>query len=206
MTLRNRVTPLGELIASPHRGTVYGNRGCLHDAHGNIRRGFNGKRWIACRLEFRGWQRGPLMQPGRFTELFFLDEATALAAGHRPCFCCRREAATDFLGRAGFLKRADAFDLLVHGERLDGAGKRRSMHDLATLPDGAVIEEQDDAWAIRGRSLLNWRPDGYGARRDRGPARPVRVLTPSAIVRVLAAGYRPAWHPSAGDDCRLAGH
>ena len=83
--LQKRVTPLGDLIASPARGLVYGNRGCLHDANGRIRRRYNGKRWIACRLEFKGWQRGPLMQPGRFTELFFLDEATAFAAGHRPC-------------------------------------------------------------------------------------------------------------------------
>ena len=114
MPLQNRVTPLGELIADPARGLVYGNRGCLHDEHGRIRRRYQVKRWIACRLEFRGWHRGPLMQPGRFTELFFLDEATALAAGHRPCALCRRED-YDFLidvwaslheGRRG----ADAID------------------------------------------------------------------------------------------------
>jgi len=91
LTLQNRVTPLSELIADPARGLVYGNRGCLHDADGQIRRRYNGKRWIACRLAFRGWLRRPLLQPGRFTELFFLDEATALAAGHRPCALCRRE-------------------------------------------------------------------------------------------------------------------
>jgi hypothetical protein len=90
MPLQNRVTPLGELVADPARGLVYGNRGCLHDETGRIRRRYNGRRWIACRLEFRGWRRRPLMQPGRFTELFFLDEATALAAGHRPCALCRR--------------------------------------------------------------------------------------------------------------------
>ena len=91
MARQNRVTPMGELIATPHRGRVYGNRGCLHDSEGRIRRAYNGKRWIACRLQFRGWHRRPLMQPGRFTELFFLDEATAFAAGHRPCALCRRE-------------------------------------------------------------------------------------------------------------------
>jgi len=80
MPLQNRVTPLGELIADPARGLVYGNRGCLHDATGRIRRRYNGKRWI----EFRGWKPGPLLRPGKFTELFFLDEATAFAAGHRP--------------------------------------------------------------------------------------------------------------------------
>ena len=91
MPLQNRVTPLGDLVAAPERGLVYGNRGCLHDASGRIRRHYAVKRWIACRLEFKGWQRGPLLQPGRFTELFFLDEATAFAAGHRPCAICRRE-------------------------------------------------------------------------------------------------------------------
>jgi len=91
MPLQNRVTPLGDLVAEPGRGLVYGNRGCLHDEQGRIRRRFNGRRWIACRLRFRGWHREPLLQPGRFTELFFLDEATAFAAGHRPCALCRRE-------------------------------------------------------------------------------------------------------------------
>src|SRR3954452_4487265 len=90
MPLRNRVTPLGELVADPARGLVYGNRGCLHDATGAVRRPFAGRRWIACRLEFRGRRRHPLVQPGRYTGLFFLDEATALAAGHRPCAECRR--------------------------------------------------------------------------------------------------------------------
>ena len=91
MPLQNRVTPLGELVAEPGRGLVYGNRGCLHDDRGRIRRRYAGRRWIACRLRFRGWHREPLLQPGRFTELFFLDEATAFAAGHRPCALCRRE-------------------------------------------------------------------------------------------------------------------
>ena len=91
MPRQNRVTPLGDLVAHPARGLVYGNRGCLHDAQGRIRRRFGVRRWISCRLEFRGWHRAPLMQPGRFTELFFLDEATAFAAGPRPCALCRRE-------------------------------------------------------------------------------------------------------------------
>ena len=91
MPLRNRVTPFGELVADPARGLVYGNRGCLHDADGRIVRHHAVRRWIGCRLEFRGWQRGPLLQPGKFTELFFLDEATAFAAGHRPCALCRHD-------------------------------------------------------------------------------------------------------------------
>ena len=97
------MTPLGELVAEPGRGLVYGNRGCLHDAHGTIRRRFAGRRWIACRLAFRGWHRSPLLQPGRFTELFFLDEATAFAAGHRPCALCRREDYNVFVARWGEL-------------------------------------------------------------------------------------------------------
>src|SRR5688500_13555580 len=92
MPLQNRVTPFGDLVATPERGLVYGNRGCLHDDEGRLRRRYVTRRWIACRLEFRGWHRSPLMQPGRFTELFFLDEATAFAAGHRPCALCRYAA------------------------------------------------------------------------------------------------------------------
>ena len=122
MPLQNRVTPLGELVADPGRGLVYGNRGCLHDRHGRIRRHHNGKRWIACRLHFRDWHRAPLLQPGRFTELFFLDDATALAAGHRPCALCRREDYTRLVaiwrelhpGQVG----ADAIDAQLHAERL----------------------------------------------------------------------------------------
>jgi len=97
--LKNRVTPLGEVVATSSRGLVYGNRGCLHDADGRIRRQFAGKRWIACRLQFRGRHRSPLLQPGRFTELFFLDDATAFAAGHRPCALCRRADYVHFVER-----------------------------------------------------------------------------------------------------------
>ena len=122
MPLQNRVTPLGELIATPERGLVYGNRGCLHDEHGRIRRRYATRRWIACRLEFKGRHR-ELMQPNRYTELFFLDEATALAAGHRPCFECRRQEAETFAAlwararqmperpRDGFFLRAET----MHG-------------------------------------------------------------------------------------------
>ena len=131
MPLQNRVTPLSELIADPARGLVYGNRGCLHDDSGQIRRRWATKRWIACRLEFRGWQRGPLLQPGKFTELFFLDEATAFAAGHRPCALCRRE---DYV-RFGELFRgatgADAIDEQLHHERVDPVTRERRLHETA---------------------------------------------------------------------------
>jgi hypothetical protein len=145
MPLQNRVTPLGELVADPARGLVYGNRGCLHDGAGRIRRRYNGRRWIACRLEFRGWQRRPLLQPGRFTELFFLDEATAFAAGHRPCALCRREDYDRFgaiwrelhAGPAG----ADAIDAQLHVERVAPGTRAHRLHEtrLDELPDGAFV-------------------------------------------------------------------
>src|SRR5438874_12558065 len=133
MPLRNRVTPLGELVADPARGLVYGNRGCLHDESGRIRRRYNGKRWIACRLRFRGWHRSPLLQPGRFTELFFLDEATSFGAGHRPCALCRREDYNRFLARWATLhpgrSNADTVDAQLHEERVDATTRRHRRHD-----------------------------------------------------------------------------
>jgi hypothetical protein len=133
MPFQNRVTPLGEIIADPARGLVYGNRGCLHDESQRIRRGFNGKRWIACRLQFRGWHRSPLMQPGRFTELFFLDEATAFAAGHRPCALCRREDYDRFVAiwreRHRGLVTADAIDACLHAERVTPGSRAQRHHE-----------------------------------------------------------------------------
>ena len=180
MPLQNRVTPRSELIAAPGRGLVYGNRGCLHDAHGRVRRHFQVKRWIACRLEFRGWQRGPMMQPGRFTELFFLDEATAFAAGHRPCALCRREDYNRFgriwaelhPGQAG----ADAIDAQLHSERIDPPGRRNRTHAaaFAELPDGAFVLVEGDAYLVRAIgaapvvALRLRRPPAPARRRRRG--------------------------------------
>ena len=172
MPLRNRVTPLGELVADPARGLVYGNRGCLHDADGRIRRPWQVKRWIACRLEFRGRRRAPLMRPGRFTELFFLDEATALAAGHRPCAECRREDYDRFAslwrslhGEAG----ADAIDARLHDERVDAATRLRRLHDAAfdELPDGAFVLRDAAPRLVLGDALLTWSAAGYVARMPR---------------------------------------
>ena len=144
MPLQNRVTPLGELITSSARGLVYGNRGCLHDEQGRIRRRYAVKRWIACQLEFRGRRRSPLMAPGRYTELFFLDEATALAAGHRPCAECRRSDYTELTrfwtqlhpGQTG----ADAIDAQLHAERIHARTGERRLHRarFEALPDGGV--------------------------------------------------------------------
>src|SRR5436309_3868158 len=154
MPLQNRVTPLGELVADPARGLVYGNRGCLHDESGRIRRRYNGKRWIACRLRFRGWHRSPLLQPGRFTELFFLDEATAFAAGHRPCALCRREDYNRFLELTG-TRGADEIDAQLHEERL-----ARRHAAPPELPDGAFVLLDGAPWLAAGGRLRRWTPGG----------------------------------------------
>jgi hypothetical protein len=216
MPLQNRVTPLGDLTADPARGLVYGNRGCLHDADGRIRRRYNGKRWIACRLEFRGWRRGALMQPGRFTELFFLDEATAMAAGHRPCALCRREDYVRFAeiwrelhpGQAS----ADAIDAELHAERVSAHGSDRLLHDaeLDELPDGAfVLSEGGAPHLVLGRHLLRWTPAGYAGRVTRPPRLRVQLVTPPSLVSILRAGWQPVvpfiHHPSATAVPVLAG-
>src|ERR1700730_1241687 len=173
MPLQNRVTPLGELVADPGRGLVYGNRGCLHDGTGSICRRYNGKRWIACQLQFRGWQRRLLLQPGRFTELFFLDDATALAAGHRPCALCRRK---DYARLRAIWRElhpgqvgADAIDAQLHAERVDPdtRAQLRRKAPLDELPDGAFILHEGAPCLVLGADLLSWTAGGYGARRPR---------------------------------------
>jgi hypothetical protein len=202
--LQNRVTPLGELIADPARGLVYGNRGCLHDDSGRIRRSYAVKRWIACRLEFRGWRRSPLLQPGKFTELFFLDEATAFAAGHRPCALCRRGDYDRFTaiwrdrhGEVG----ADTIDVRLHEERLSGRERRLHAADLAELPDGAFILHEGEPHFVRGGRLRRWTPGGYSGS-VRGAAGPATLITPPSLVHILATGWDsdavPLVHPSAG--------
>jgi len=206
MALQNRVTPLGDLVADPARGLVYGNRGCLHDASGRIRRRYAGKRWIACRLEFRGWRRNPLLQPGRFTELFFLDEATAFASGHRPCALCRREDYDRFsriwqelhAGQVG----ADAIDAQLHWERVDPVTREQARREseLDGLPDGSFVLREGAPHLVLGRQLLEWTPAGYTSRAKRGRGRAV-LLTPPSLVAVLRAGWHPLvplLHPSSG--------
>jgi hypothetical protein len=135
--------------------------------------------------------------------LFFLDEVTALAAGHRPCFECRRKDANEFAGcwqrafRLGAPPRAPEMDAVLHAERLHGREKRLHQAPLDHLPDGAMIALDGEAFAVRGNSLLHWTPNGYDARKLRLSGTTVSVLTPPAIVAVFAAGYPPAWHPSA---------
>jgi len=206
MPLRNRVTPLGDLIADPARGLVYGNRGCLHDEHGRIRRRYSGKRWIACRLRFKDWHRSPLMQPGRFTELFFLDEATAFAAGHRPCALCRRDDYDRFVelwsrihpGQRG----VDAIDAQLHAERVDPGSRGHRLHraEMDDLPDGSHLLRDDRSWLVLGDELLRWTPAGYVERSTRPSGGAVTLVTPPSLVEVLRAGWSgdvPILHPSA---------
>jgi hypothetical protein len=208
MPLQNRVTPLGELVADPARGLVYGNRGCLHDAEGRIRRVFQVRRWIACRLEFRGRRRFPLMRPGRFTELFFLDEATAFAAGHRPCAECRREDYDRFSAIWRGLHDevgADTIDARLHDERIDSATHERRLHSAAfeELPDGVLVLHDGGAKLVLGGVLRPWSFAGYGPSEPR-PAGTATSITPPSLVEVLRAGWGatgsgvPFLHPTAG--------
>ena len=205
--LQNRVTPLSELVADAARGLVYGNRGCLHDEKGRIRRRFNGKRWIACRLEFRGWQRGPLLQPGKFTELFFLDEATAFAAGHRPCALCRHADYTRLTeiwrdlhpGQTG----ADAIDAQLHRERVNPRTRTQLHHKapLDELPDGAFVLREGAPWLVLGAELLRWSAAGYLERSPRPAGGRSVLVTPPSLVAILRSDWRPLVplvHPSAG--------
>jgi hypothetical protein len=205
LPLQNRVTPLGDLVAERGRGLVYGNRGCLHDDSGRIRRRFAGKRWISCRLEFRGWHRAPLLQPGRFTELFFLDEATAFAAGHRPCALCRR---VDYERFAAIWRSlhpgdvgADAIDATLHAERIDPVtrGRRLGEAPLDGLPDGAFVLIDDVPCLAVGPQLLAWTSAGYGTWHGRVPEH-APLITPPSLVEVLRSGWEPVvplLHPSA---------
>jgi hypothetical protein len=192
MPLQNRVTPLGELVATPERGLVYGNRGRLHDERGIIRRRWQVKRWISCRLEFRGrYRAGGPMAPNRYTGLFFLDEATALAAGHRPCAECRNADYRSFLAVTG-ASRAGELDARLHEER-----GRLHESELDELPDGAFVVLERQPWLVLGCELLQWTPGGYAERRRRFGG-PVDVVTPLTSLHVLASGWSgslPLVHP-----------
>jgi len=200
MPLQNRVTPFGQLVALPERGTLMGNRGGrIHDASRCIAgRLWTSRRWIACELAWKDVRR-TVMGEG-YTELFFLDEVTALAAGHRPCFYCRRPDARAFAAcceaALGEPPTADAMDLRLHAERLDGRGKRRHRRAAEVLPDGAVYAEGEDAFALAGGRRLGWTPGGWTTAGPR-PTGVVEVLTAPLVLAALEAGYRPRWHSSA---------
>ncbi|MFZ0844295.1 MAG: hypothetical protein WAM62_00780 [Pseudolabrys sp.] len=197
MLLQSRVSPFGELFASLARGTLMGNRGGrLHGAGKALgARRWASRLWICCELEFNGRQRQ--VWGDSYTELFFLDEVTALAAGHRPCFECRRKDALALAALFPGNRKAPEMDRVLHAERLDGKAKRTHKRKIDMLPDGAMIALDGEAFAVRGKSLLAWTPSGYGqaAPRPRGIA--VDMLTPPSIAAVLKTGYAPRWHPSA---------
>jgi hypothetical protein len=203
MPLQNRVDPFGELFARPSRGLFLGNRGGrFHtDDQELTKRRWASRQWICCVLDFKNRQRDVW---GRYyTELFFLDEVTAFAAGHRPCFECRRKDAEVFAAawqQACKLRarpRADEMDLVLHAERLNGRAKRLYRRNVDSLPDGAFVALEEGAWALRDNSMLRWTPEGYDTRKRRPRGAMVDVLTPPVIIGALAAGYRPQWHPSA---------
>ncbi len=209
MPRQNRVTPFGTLIATPARGTLMGNRGCLHDDRGQIRRSFQGQRWIICLLEFKGRKRS-IMLPGHYTELFFLDEATALAAGHRPCAECQRDRFNLF--REFWAKgnpeithvtrpAASAIDAALHQARTTPrVEQHRVCNSLDELPDGTfVTDDEQNAYLVLGKRLLHWSPAGYASAAGCTVNYPVRVLTPASIVRALAAGYPVGLHSSTDD-------
>lgn len=207
MALQNRVTPFGAIVAHPARGLLMGNRGILHDADQRLGRArWRHPHWISCVLVYKDWHR-EVMQPRNYTELFFLDEATALAAGHRPCALCRRTAYQAFqTALAGAFHRsdvlsADALDRMLHQARLTN-GPRRQHHFEAVLDDlpcGAMVRfqsEPDTAWLVCRRRLLRWRPAGYDTIIKKPMGKLVDVLTPRPTVLALQNGYEPILHPS----------
>lgn len=208
--LQNRVDPFGEIHAVPTRGTLMGNRGgCLHDTRRQLgRRRWISRRWIACVLAFKGRQR-TIMRPGHYTELFFLDEATALAAGHRPCFECRwRDAcafATAWACAFDLIQppRADTMDVRLHAERLaskDAGVSYQRVHP-AGLPNGAMVtfnthESARSAWLVQDGKLWRWSFAGYSMAMPVAAVEDAELITAPSIVATLAAGYRPRIHDS----------
>jgi hypothetical protein len=203
MPLQNRVTPTGDIIATPARGLFTGNRGIIHDPATKtlLKKRWSSPAWLTCVLQFRG-RRRDVMARRSWTELFFLDEATAFAAGHRPCFYCRRDDANRFRAawEEGNRKRellAPEIDAALHAERLEGHRKR--LHPLPMplrqLPDGAMVQAGTESFLVVGGKPLKWSPDGYRAAPL--PA-DLKLLTPPSTLRAFMAGYSPVLHPSAG--------
>jgi hypothetical protein len=212
MPLQNRVLPTGEIVANPGRGLMMGNRGCLHGPGGELGVSrWRSKLWICCVLDWKGVRRDP-MPPGRWTALFFLDEATALAAGHRPCAYCRRRDFLDFAEawraarRLARRPRAAEMDQVLHRERVD-AFRRKVTHPMPVLelPDGVMLRAGDGAGLLVAGRIRPWSPAGYGAPVRVSLAGAAEVLTPPSIVGAIAAGYRPLVHPTALAGLRPAG-
>src|SRR5580658_4353943 len=203
MPLQNRADPFGNLIRTAARGTMMGNRGgALHNAGREIMRGYKSRRWIACVLEFRGRHR-EVMSPNRYTEIFFLDEAVAFAAGHRPCAECRRERYNAFrvawarVKLQDRLPSADEMDLELHPARIDQRKQVTYEAVLRSLPDGCFVQIEGNAYLVLGDAVLLWTPEGYARRDARHEDSVVTVLTPEPMVDCFRQGYRPEIHESA---------
>jgi len=206
----NRVAPDGSTHARADRGLLWGNRGRLLDTHGEPARHYQGRNWLICRLEFNGRQRTQ-WRPDRLTELYFLDEPTALAAGHRPCGECRYHDYQRFrqawaTAHSGGPAGAEDIDRRLHHDRLRVDGHRTHLAALASLPDGTMIEHQGAFWLVRGSLIHPWSFAGY----DPGRARSnfpdsVTVRTPRATVATLLCGYQPGCHPSAASSAQETG-
>lgn len=201
MPLQNRVTPFGTIVAIDQRGLFTGNRGIIHDPTTRtlLKRRWASKAWLVCTCDYRGSRRD-VMGRQSWTELFFLDEAVALAAGHRPCFLCWRPAALHFreswaTGNMRAKPSAKAMDAVLHAER---TGCRPAPGVLDELPDGTMVAHGDAAFLLVGGAAWRWSETGY-----QSPARlpgADRLLTPASTIAALRAGYRPIIHPSAGAD------
>lgn len=198
--LQNRVDPRGNIICTPARGTWLGNRGVIHNELQQILVPFRGKAWITCVLAFKGRKR-PIMAPNRWTELFFLDEATAFSAGHRPCFECRRNDALRFRSfwirgnpEYGFDEKTSirAIDAILHRERLAEDGvKRVYPAAIGDLPNGSFVLYQDQPHLVVNGWLYRWSPGGYGKGFPAPVVESLQVLTPRSVVNTLLAGYVP---------------
>ena len=198
--LQNRVNPYGEIIETKARGSWMGNRGLLHNPEQHIIRPYKLKAWITCLLEFKGRYR-EIMTPNLYTELFFLDEATAFAAGHRPCFECRREDSNRF--KAYWLKgnpaynfslktSINAIDKILHQERMNEDGSKKMYKTNAgSLPDGTFISINKSPYLIINRHMYLWTPAGYTKKQTLPVDDEVNVLTPKSIVNAFYAGYVP---------------
>lgn len=198
--LQNRVDPFGNIIRTSARGSWMGNRGILHDENQNLIRPFKLKAWLACALEFRGRKR-TVMSPNRYTELFFFDEATSFAAGHRPCFECRRQDFNRFKSfwlegnpEYGFDEKVSIqeIDKILHQERIDKKGEKQGYQDaIFNLPAGSFISYNGKAYLISEEFFLAWSPFGYEKADAISPLEKVTVLTPKSIVNTFRAGYVP---------------
>ena len=186
---RNRVDPYGEIVVSPLRGRWLGNRGCIHRGR-TIVRPWNGRRWITCALEFKGWV-APKWAPGRWTALFFYDEALAFAAGHRPCALCRRAEYLRYQSAAG-VTGADAIDARLHAERLDGRRKKTHAFAWRELPAGVFVDVDAVPHLVMNDRLHPWSPTyGYGNALERPSTGSACVLTPPLSMRAIVGGYAP---------------